>query len=474
MTLQERGPRFAAGRARGRLAVRIAAPLIVLLYLTFIRTRGISQTFLLLGDQILYWRIALGSWRELPIGGGPSSVGGTTLGPVFCWVLWAIRQIIGPWTRNLPHAGGIGLSVIQSAADALLLTAIWKRFESLPFALAVTLFIATAPFDMALSASIWNPPLAVALVKVTMALALLGDAGGSIWWSAGATASALLAVQAHSSAVFFAAPVIASFTARELFARRMTLAWQVAAASAAVILVLELPFLLNLATHPDEGTSPALVVNSVTYTLAHPQTLRPGAAFRAMVNACEYILLRPWTFSWLGTVLVTCGVVTAYRVRRDVTLACLTVVSLVCTVAGFSFWQGSFDHYWFLAVAPSAALTIALALTAWRPAVRLAAVSLAAIVIWAQPSRIADAMTLNRLPEYAALVTGSREIRRVTGRVRRIDTEFALPPSTDREFLYEVLGGRITPAAGFTATIDRAGRVSWAPVPSDPGTGRRE
>jgi hypothetical protein len=83
-------------------------------------------------------------------------------------------------------------------------------------------------------------------------------------------------------------------------------------------------------------------------------------------------------------------------------------------------------------------------------------------------------MTLNRLPEYAALVTGSQEIRRLTGRVRHIDTEFALAPSTDREFLYEVLGGWITPDAAFTATIDRTGRVSWAPVPSDPGTGRRE
>jgi hypothetical protein len=61
--------------------------LVLFAYLLFIRTRGISQTFWLLGDQMLYWRIALGSWRDLPIGGGPSQVGGTTLGPVFCGVL---------------------------------------------------------------------------------------------------------------------------------------------------------------------------------------------------------------------------------------------------------------------------------------------------------------------------------------------------------------------------------------------------
>ena len=99
MDLEDRGHRRAAGR--GRLAARVAVPLVVFLFLIFIRTRGISQMFLLLGDQILYWRIALGSWRDLPIGGGPSSVGGTTLGPVFCWVLWTIRHLIGPWTDDL-------------------------------------------------------------------------------------------------------------------------------------------------------------------------------------------------------------------------------------------------------------------------------------------------------------------------------------------------------------------------------------
>jgi hypothetical protein len=470
--LEDREPRRADGRHRGRRAVRVAVPLVVFLFLIFIRTRGISQMFLLLGDQILYWRMALGSWRELPIGGGPSSVGGTTIGPVFCWVMWAIRHAVGPWTQNLPHAGGIGLSIVQSAADGFLLAAIWKRFDSLALALAVTLFIATAPFDMALSASIWNPPLAVALVKITIALALLSKSGGSIWWSAGATASALLAVQAHSSAVFFAAPVIASFTARELLARRWGPALQVAAASAAVILVLEVPFLLHLAMRPDEGASPPVVVKSVSYTLAHPQLLRLADAARALTDACRYILLRPWTFSWLGTLLTICAAVTAYRTRSDVTLAGVTVVSLICTIAGFAFWQFDFQHYWFLTIAPSAALTIALALTAWRPAAPFVAVLLAAIVLWTLPSRIADAMTLNRLPEYAALVRGSREILRQAPQVRSIDAEFALPPSTDTGFLYEVLGGRVTADAPVTATIGRTGQGIVKPAPSDTGTGR--
>ena len=208
----------------------------VFAYLVLIRTHGISRTFWLLGDQILYWRIALGSWRDLPIGGGPSQVGGTTIGPIFLWVLWVIRHLVGPFTDNLPHAGGIGLSIVQSAADAFLFVAIWRRFSSLPLAIAVTLLAASAPYDMALTATIWNPPLVVACAKTAMAFVLLGGGTRSIWWSVGAIASALLAVQVHSSGLFFAVPVVASFTLRELLDRRWMRAALVAAATATTLL----------------------------------------------------------------------------------------------------------------------------------------------------------------------------------------------------------------------------------------------
>ena len=447
--------------------VRIVLPVIVFSYLTFVRTRGISQTFWLLGDQILYWRIALGSWSDIPIGGGPSSVGGTTLGPVFFWVLWAIRHLVGPWTQNLPHAGGIGLGIIQSAADALLFAGIWKRFDSALLALAVTLVVGTAPYDMALTATIWNPPLSVALVKVSLALVLL-DEGASLGGQAGATAAAMLGVQAHSAALFFAAPLITSFTARELIVRRWDRALIAAGVSAAVIVVVELPFLINLAMQHGASVSPVVVVDNVSYAFTHPQALRPVASSRALAAACTYILLRPWTFAWTGTVLAASALVTAYRLRRDLVLACATVAPLACTVAGFSFWLRTYDSYWYLFVAPSAALTVALALTAWRPSAPLVAAALAVIAVAVQPSRVADAMTIHRLPEYGPLARGSRDIRRYTAEVRSIETEFVLPPSTDRTFLFRVLGGRITPEGRFHAVIGPTGMVTFKPV-SDTG-----
>ncbi len=99
-------------------------------YLVFLRTRGVSVSFWLLGDQIRDWSVALGSWSDLPLAGTPSVAGGTTLGPVFYWTLWGIRHAVGPWTDNLPHAGSIGLSIIQSFADGVLLAALWKRLGS--------------------------------------------------------------------------------------------------------------------------------------------------------------------------------------------------------------------------------------------------------------------------------------------------------------------------------------------------------
>jgi hypothetical protein len=91
-------------------------------------------------------------------------------------------------------------------------------------------------------------------------------------------------------------------------------------------------------------------------------------------------------------------------------------------------------------------------------------VGLLLAVLAAQPARFAYAQTANRLPTYGALVRGSQEIRRRSDRIRRIDIEFAVEPSTNTHFIYErVLGGRVTPSAPFAATIDRTGHVRFTP-----------
>ena len=171
--------------------IRYGVPFLLCLGLTVVRTHGISQSFWLHGDQIRDWAIALGPWHDLPLSGTPSTVGGRATGPVFYWTLWLIRIVVGPATGNLPHAGGIGLSIIQSLADGVLLMAIWSRLGSLVLALAIVLAGATSPFDLALSATIWNPPLAVALVKLAMAAVLAAGPRPSRWRALSVTAARL-------------------------------------------------------------------------------------------------------------------------------------------------------------------------------------------------------------------------------------------------------------------------------------------
>jgi hypothetical protein len=272
-------------------------------------------------------------------------------------------------------------------------------------------------------------------------------------------------VQVHSSSIFFAAPVILSLIGRDVLAARRTRTVRVAVASIAVILLLEAPYVIDRVLHLDRQASPAIVVASVSYTLTHPETLRLGAASTALVNACQALLIRPWTWGSFGLILAAAAVVTAIRVRKDLSLLGATVLPLAAVVLGFSFWQQDFQAYWYLTMMPSVVLTIGLALTAWKPAAVPAAAIFLAAVLAAQPARFRDAQTINRLPTYGVLVRGSQELRRLTAEIRSIDIDFPVEPSTDKRFVYErVLHGRVTPTAAFAATIRRSGKVEIRPV----------
>ncbi len=136
-------------------------------------------------------------------------------------------------------------------------------------------------------------------------------------------------------------------------------------------------------------------------------------------------------------------------------------------VAGFAFWQGAYDAYWFLTLAPSAVVTIAFALTVWAPSARYIGPALLALVVCAIPARAARSMAYHRLPQYDALARGSLEVRRRMPAARAIRVGFELPPSTDPLFIYQSLGGRVAADAPFDATIAPDGSVRFAPVVPD-------
>jgi hypothetical protein len=442
------------------LAYRVVCAVALFSGLVFARTRGIDESFWLAGDQIRDWEIALRSWRELPLTGPPSSVGGTTLGPIYYWTLWSIRHVIGAWTDHLPHAGGIGLSVIQSAADVIVLLALWRR-ASLSLALAVTLLIATAPQDMALTATIWNPPLAVALVKIAIAMTLVAAERRSLTWTVLASACAWLAVQAHSSAIFAAAPILLVPALLDCRDHGWMAALKRGSVVAAVIVVLQLPFIVQVVSSPAETRLPGLVTGGVASALSHPTRLRLVDSFVALSNATMFIQTNREGSPWLAVLIAAAIIGVAVTRRRDLTSVLVSAAPLCLATLGFATWRYGFDHYWYLSLMPSMALTLAFAITAWRPAA--ASSILLIVVLVAQPARLSQAMTIARLPEYRVLVQGSRAIRATAGSVAAIETEFSLPPTTDPTFIYRVLGGEVRGDASLVARIGADGRVSYTP-----------
>ncbi|MEY4635243.1 MAG: hypothetical protein RJA55_1041, partial [Acidobacteriota bacterium] len=199
--------------------VRIAIAAAFFIYVLLIRTYDLANSFLMIGEQIRDWTIALGGLTELPLTGAPSTAGGRGFGPAYYWLLWLGRVIVGPFTQDFPHGGGIWVALLQSVADTWLLIVLARR---VPMALALTLclLVASAPFDISISGVIWNPPVAAALVKMATALALSLGTAPSYWRGLSTAAVAWLGVQAHLSAVFVAGPVMAMVVAQPLLQRQ--------------------------------------------------------------------------------------------------------------------------------------------------------------------------------------------------------------------------------------------------------------
>ena len=77
------------------------------------------------------------------------------------------------------------------------------------------------------------------------------------------------------------------------------------------------------------------------------------------------------------------------------------------------------------------------------------------------PARLRHAATLPRLPAYGILLDASRQIVRLKQPMRSIQPQFDLPPSTDPEFMFRILGGRIDQRAEWRAEISPDGRVTY-------------
>ena len=446
---------------------RMAAAAIFFLYALSIRVYDIADTFLMLGEQTRDWAIALGGITELPLTGAPSTAGGRGFGPAYYWILWLGRVIVGPFADNLPHAGGFWVALLQSLADTWLLVVLWRRVG--PFlALAMCVTLSSAPFDVAISSVIWNPPVAAALIKMATALALsLGDTPPR--WKIAVTAMlAWLAVQAHLSAAFVAAPLLLALAATDVKVRRLRgdkpeglspQDFKSVGLVAGVILLLQVPYFINAIRNPEGPMGPAAAIRDV----ANVSAFRIDRSYVAVVNITGEVLARqviPWHLE-IPTFLA--GIIAAVRWRRDPVALAGSIGGLFTATVLFANWTRGYDSYWFLTTTAALILTFGLAIAAipHRVAVQVIGAVLLAAIAWLQPVRIEQSKAFFKYPPYRTMRLASYQLAASAPVLRDIRVNFeGAHPTMDKYFIYRILGGRIDPAAPKRAFINADGSVS--------------
>jgi hypothetical protein len=350
------------------LNVRIGSVPLAIAALTFavtlaIRVWGISTHFWLLGDQIRDWSIALRSFTDLPLVGPATHVGGYTIGPAFYWILWAIRVTVGPWFQNLPHAGGIGQAMLQSGADTLLLAAVWRRTQSPWVALTTIVLVATASYDLSLSALVWNPSMGSMLAKMATALVLLDWHRGSATRVAITAALAWSAVHAYTGAIFVTVGVFTAVLA-EPFARGN---WDAVRRNAviitSVVALLQLPYMMHQVSNGFSDSAMGAVSGSVGRIFSGSDRPQLTESIAGYVGAFKFIEFAPWQAPLAGWALLACGGILAVRYYRDPSLLAITLLPQLAAIIGYSLFLDDLDHYYYLSLMPAAVLTIVLAAT---------------------------------------------------------------------------------------------------------------
>ncbi|MEO7133018.1 MAG: hypothetical protein ABI024_02250, partial [Vicinamibacterales bacterium] len=435
-------------------------------YVFWIRVHDVASTFLMLGEQTRDWTIALGGLTDLPLAGAPSTAGGRGFGPAYYWLLWLGRVTIGPFLDNVPHAGGITVALLQSIADTWLLLALSRRVDW-GLALSMCLLIASAPFDIAISSVIWNPPVSAALIKMATASALsispptplrasggTGSSGRSVALTA---ALAWMAVQAHLSAIFVAAPLLLAMAVQPLIDKRLSpRVLQRGAIIAATIMLLQIPLVISILREPAAAVGPSSAIAALT----HPRAVRPWLAYESVTSITGNLLLpmsdAPLVFAVVTLVL---GSIVAFLYRRDVVVLGVSVGGVIMATLLFTTSTRSYDGYWFLTLTTALTLTYGLAIAAIpsHTAVKWIGLALLLLVGWRQPARIADSTRFFKYPQYGTLLSASRQLIMEAPVLRDIRVTFEVHPTMDRHFIYRILGGRIDGSAIYTAVVNSDG-----------------
>jgi hypothetical protein len=458
------GSRSLAAEVRdGRRWTPVGIAIVFFVSIAILRVWGIETHFWLLRDQIRDWDIALRPFADLPLVGPATHVGGYTIGPAFYWILWAIRVTLGPWFDNLPHAGGIGQALLQSAADALLLVAIWRRTASPWIAIAAIVLVSTAAYDLCLAALVWNPTMGSNLAKFAMALILLDWHRSSAVRAVVVAAIAWSAVHAYTGAVFVTVGVFAALVAVPLLQSEWIAARRNAAAIAVAVAVLQLPYVAHQVTSGFRTPAMGAVSGSLARVATGQAAPEIDKSVRGYVGAVEFIQANPWRLPFAAWVLVVCGGIVAARHARDPVLLSVVILPPLLAIAGYALFLDDLDNYYYLSLMPSAVLIVVLGVMALVPRrfATHAGIALVMVALAMVPARVRVAATMHRMPEYGVLVVGARQVRARNEPMRAVRAAFPLPPTSNAEFVYRTLGGRIDRSSPWVAVISPDGSVTY-------------
>src|SRR6185436_12300340 len=308
--------------------------------------------------------------------------------------------------------------------------------------------------------------IASAFGKLAVALVLLGWHRASVARLAVVAALAWSAVHVYSGAIFVTAGVFGALVSEPLVRRDWRAAGRAAATIALVVGALHVPYLVYQIQTRASDPAMGAVTGSLSRIVTGRDAPEVAKSLNGFASAFQFIQGFPWTIGWAPWLLLAADIVVAIRYRRDVALLMLVLAPQAAAIVGYALFLGALDHYYYIPVVPLAVVAIALAMTLpERPMVNHAiGIVLLLAIATVVPTRLRMAGRLHRMPEYAALERGSRRIAGMGQPMRAVRTAFPLQPTTDPEFLYRILGGRIDRSSPWMATIAGDGQVSYRQI----------
>ena len=145
-----------------------------------------------------------------------------------------------------------------------------------------------------------------------------------------------------------AAAVAASVVAYLIAQPLVTRGWRSAATRtlviAAVVAVLQVPWLLYVSSQPP-GTAAMPVGDSLIKVMTGQAPIRLTTSTLVLARAFASIQGSPWETPWLGWILAPCAVIVMLRYRRDPAMLAVTVGPLVAGCVVFALWTGGYREY---------------------------------------------------------------------------------------------------------------------------------